>query len=107
MSKKIGRPKKEIDLEELKKLASIQCTVEEICSIMEVSKDTFYTRLKEDEAFSDAYKKARDTGKCSLRRHQYVLAQKGNASMLIWLGKQYLGQVDTPVGTGEDDLEFV
>ena len=30
--------------------------------------------------------------KTSLRRAQFELAMKGNPTMLIWLGKQYLGQ---------------
>lgn len=30
----------------------------------------------------------------SLRRQQIALAEKGNATMLIWLGKQLLGQSD-------------
>ena len=33
-------------------------------------------------------------GKISLRRYQFRQAEKGNASLLIWLGKQYLGQTD-------------
>ena len=47
--------------------------------------------------FADAYKKFSATGKTSLRRHQFDLAKKGNAAMLIWLGKQYLGQSDKPI----------
>lgn len=30
----------------------------------------------------------------SLRRAQMKLAESGNATMLIWCGKQYLGQTD-------------
>lgn len=37
----------------------------------------------------------RGKGKISLRRHQMRLAEK-NATMAIWLGKQYLGQTDRP-----------
>ena len=35
-----------------------------------------------------------ESGRASLRRMQYVAAKKGNATMQIWLGKQYLGQKD-------------
>ena len=36
----------------------------------------------------------RKAGFVSLRRKQYELAMAGNATMLIFLGKQYLGQSD-------------
>ena len=39
-------------------------------------------------------KKGRDQGKTSLRRMQWEKAQSGNTTMLIWLGKQMLGQKD-------------
>ena len=47
--------------------------------------------------FAEAYKKFSATGKTSRRRSQFDLANKGNATMLIWLGKQYLGQTDKPI----------
>lgn len=44
-------------------------------------------------SFSEVFKQKRGTGKISLRRAQFRLAEK-NANMAIWLGKQYLGQRD-------------
>jgi hypothetical protein len=32
----------------------------------------------------------------SLKRKQFDMAMKGNVTMLIWLGKQTLGQRDVP-----------
>ena len=43
--------------------------------------------------FSDAFNTTSEIGKSSLRRIQFRLAEK-NASMAIFLGKQYLGQKD-------------
>ena len=43
--------------------------------------------------FSDIFKQKREIGKISLRRKQWKLAEK-NATMAIFLGKQYLGQRD-------------
>ena len=40
--------------------------------------------------------KGRATLKRRLRRKQLELALEGDKTMLIWLGKQMLGQVDTP-----------
>lgn len=83
-----GRPKKEINEKLIRDLASIQCTMNEIASITGVSVDTLERR------FADIIKEAKDTGKASLRRQQWALAQKGNATMLVWMGKQILGQRD-------------
>ena len=46
--------------------------------------------------FADVYKEKRQGGKASLRRQQFKIAET-NATMAIWLGKQYLGQSDNPV----------
>jgi ribosome biogenesis protein Tsr3 len=40
------------------------------------------------------FKKKSAGGKMSLRRKQFEVAQKGNVSMLIFLGKNYLDQSD-------------
>ena len=84
-----GRPKKEIDYQTVEKLASIQCTQEEIANFLEMSVRT----LQRDEEFCRIYKKGQDNGKMSLRRYQFKLAEK-NTAMAIFLGKQYLGQRD-------------
>ena len=85
----MARPKKVIDYEVVEKLASIQCTQQEIANFLELSTDT----LRRDEKFCTIYKKGIENGKMSLRRKQFKLAEK-NASMAIFLGKQYLGQTD-------------
>lgn len=86
-----GRPKKEINYKLAESLAGIFCTMEEIASILDVSVRT----LERDEEFCRVFSKGKETAKSSLRRCQYKLAQT-NATMAIWLGKQYLGQRDNP-----------
>ena len=83
-----GRPKIKLDYSLIERLAYIQCTQEEIAEIVQVSVRT----LQRDDEFCRVYKKAHETGKSSLRRFQWKAAEKGNPTMLIWLGKQYLGQ---------------
>ena len=85
-----GRPKKQIDYELVRKLANIQCTQEEIASVLGVSTRT----LQRDEEFRRIYKEEMDSGKISLRRMQWRAADRGSNTMLVWLGKQYLGQRD-------------
>ena len=51
-----------------------------------------------------------DKQKIQLREKQWEVAMEGNVQMLIWLGKQYLGQKDTPETKWEnpvDAVEFV
>lgn len=94
-----GRPKMEIDYKLVEDLGSIMCTMNEIASILGCST----SKLEKDEEFMRVYKKALDNGKMSLRRQQYQLAMKGNCTMLIWLGRQYLGQTDKVESEGEED----
>lgn len=91
----MGRPKKEIDREEFEKLCGIMCTEEEICCWFDVTDKTLTRWCKETygESFSEVYAKKREKGKISLRRSQFRLAEK-NATMAIFLGKNYLGQRD-------------
>lgn len=84
-----GRPKKVIDYNLTEKLAHIMCTQEEIATMFDCDVRT----LQRDEEFCRVFKKGKENGKMSLRRTQFKLAEK-NASMAIFLGKQYLGQRD-------------
>lgn len=92
----MARPRKEIDFNELEKLCNIQCTAEEAAAWFGVSPDTIDRRLKEEYGigFAEYFKQNRDIGKISLRRKQFQAAMSGNTSMLIWLGKNQLGQSD-------------
>ena len=98
--KKIGgRPRAEIDLDLVEKLASIFCTMEEISNILGLGLGT----LSKRPDFTETYKKGKEKGKASLRRLQWKHAQT-TPTMAIWLGKQYLGQKDTP-DTDIDDTD--
>lgn len=100
----MGRPKIDIDFELVDNLIKIFCTGEEIASVLGVHYDTLYNRVKEefDMTFSDYIKSKQGEGKASLRRMQWKKAQAGNSTMLVWLGKQYLGQTDKQELTGKD-----
>lgn len=100
---KAGRPKQKpgvkamvIDLSRLPALCRIQATGEECASVLGISLDTLERRLKTEHGctFSEFYNRHAAPGKCSLRRLQWKLARAGNPTMLIWLGKQWLGQTD-------------
>lgn len=97
----MARPEIPIDWKTVDNLCKIQCTGEEIASVLNVSYDTLERRIKKEfnQSCADYIAEKRQGGKASLRRAQWKLAteDKGNATMLIWLGKQYLNQKDTPV----------
>ena len=84
------------DFERIINMIRIHCTKEEIASVFQMSPDTLGRRIQDRgyENFADLYKRYSGEGAASLRRAQWQLAQNGNATMLIWLGKQILGQRD-------------
>lgn len=82
----MARPRLEIDEDTVEKLASIMCTMEEMSHILGCSVDTLERR------FADVINKGRNNGKMSLRRWQWEACKKGNSALLIWMGKQHLGQ---------------
>ena len=103
----MARPRKEIDQRQFENLCGLQCTLEEICDWFGVTDKTLNSWCKRtySESFSEVFRQKRSTGKISLRRSQWRLAEK-NASMAIWLGKQYLGQKDiVEVGVEKDNVQ--
>ena len=91
----MARPRKEIDQKQFENLSGLQCTLEEICGWFDVTDKTLDSWCKRtyNASFSEVFKQKRGNGKISLRRMQWRLAEK-NATMAIWLGKQYLDQRD-------------
>lgn len=96
-----GRPRKEIDKTQFEKLCGMQCTLDEIAGFFSCSQDTIerWSKTTYNVNFADAFKMYSASGKISLRRAQFRLAER-NAAMAIWLGKQYLGQKETIDTTG-------
>ena len=105
---KAGRPKIEISKEEFEKLCDLQCTLSEISGWFKCSEDTIERFCKREYGsnFADIYKKCSQGGKISLRRNQFKIAET-NASMAIWLGKQYLGQRDIVEDGNQESNELV
>lgn len=93
----MARPKKQISEKLVEDLAGIGCTIPEIAKVAGCSESTIKRR------FAPILEKGRAKLKTSIRRHQIQVAEKGNVSMLIWLGKNYLGQADSPPPTDVPD----
>ena len=91
-------PKKKIELTEeqkIEKLASYGLTNKEIAEALGYSENTLQRN------FDIFLIKGRANLKMKLKRKQFAVAMQGNVVMLIWLGKQYLGQSEKTQETGE------
>lgn len=91
-----GRPKKQIDKDQFEKLCGLQCTLEEFCCYFDCDNKTLEKWCKRTykQNFSEVFRVKKGNGKISLRRKQFELAMSGNPTMLIWLGRNMLGQTD-------------
>ena len=92
-----------IDKKQFENLCGLQCTLLEICDFFDVEDDTLNSWCKKTygTTFSEVFKLKRGKGQISLRRMQWKLAEK-NASMAIFLGKQYLGQKDVIINENKN-----
>ena len=94
--KLMARPQKQIDWDQVEKMCAIHCTGEEQAAVLGVDYDTLNAACKREQGlgFSDYFKQKASNGKMCLRRKQYTAAMDGNTTMLVWLGKNWLGQTD-------------
>lgn len=99
----MGRKLRELDYELIKRLAALQCTEKEICAAIEANYSWFSDRKSHDELLQEALEDGYEVGKTSLRRKQWDIANQGNVTMCIWLGKQYLKQSDHNTISGDKE----
>jgi transcriptional antiterminator len=86
-----GRPPVDLDEAQLELLAKVGATHWEMAAHFGVTERTIENKLKQ-EKYKAAIERGKGKGNVSLRRKQMELALKGDRTMLIWLGKQRLGQ---------------
>jgi len=93
----MGRPKKELSVDEFEKLCALQCTQEEICGWFDVHDETLTRWIKEtygeESSFSEIFRLKKGKGKISLRRNMWKQAEK-SAAVAIFLAKNHLGMKD-------------
>lgn len=80
---------------------AIQCSLQEVAAFFahklgSCSPDTIerWCERTYGRNFADVQEEKRNFGRISIRRAQFRLLEKGNVSMCIFLGKNYLGQSD-------------
>jgi hypothetical protein len=94
----IGRNKVVIPEDEVAQLSQYHCTNKEMADFYGVPLQTFM------DNFRDIIDKNRIITKQRLRKAQLDLALKGDRVMLIWLGKNILGQAESPVNTDNSQV---
>lgn len=65
-----------------------------------ITREAFNRGPKKRPEVMEAIERGQGKGRASLRRAQFLAALKGDRTMLIWLGKQLLGQTDKVENTG-------
>lgn len=100
MGIEVGRAenKKIIDPKEVEKLASIGLKNSEISEYLEIDDSTLTYNFKRNLI------KGRHNLKVSLRQAQIKYALEGSNALLIWLGKNILGQSDTPNNSDNNQI---
>ena len=83
-----GRPRKIVDAKQVENYAKLGCSDVDIAQMLMVSA----RHIKRH--FAELLEKSRAERRTVIRGWQYEAAKKGNVTMMIWLGKQELGQSD-------------
>lgn len=103
----VGRNKRVVDPLQVETYAQLGCKETEIARLVSIDRDTLRYN------FAEELERGKANLKMSLRRKQVEVALTGNVAMLIWLGKNILGQGDNgsageetePLPWSESELE--
>ena len=92
----MARTKAPIDWDRVEKMAMAGANGVQIAAALGIHYNTLDKRSKEDLKcdFSEYLTTKREKGNERLLRKQYDIAMGGDKTMLVWLGKQRLGQAD-------------
>lgn len=102
-AKKVTKPKFVPDYAMLEAIAGLFPTDEEIAVRLGCSVRTVRTLKKEDDEYIRIINEQQQNAKMKLRQLQFQQAMNGNTTMLIFLGKQKLGQADTVKHQGDPE----
>jgi len=100
MDEGLGRPVSQIDWKKVEDLLMAGCMGTGIAAYLGISAQTLYDRcfIEKGILFSQFSHEKKEKGDEILRAHQYAkalgLTDKGDNTLLIWLGKTRLKQID-------------
>lgn len=94
MTNSVGRPKKELDWKVLDSILQFGANLIDCSDILNLSEDTIQKRIRDqfDLTFTEYRHRKMSKMRMKLLQKQFDVAMKGSTALLIWLGKQYLGQ---------------
>lgn len=97
--KPTGRPRIELDPKQAKIFGYFRATYDTMAEQIGCHVDTIRAAMQdEDSEFSKEYKKGFSSMKMKLSEAQVKTAiEEHNPTLLVWLGKQYLNQKDSPM----------
>ena len=97
--KPVGRPRIELDPKQAKIFGYFRATYDTMAEQIGCHVDTIRAAMQDDKSeFSKAYKKGFSGMKMKLSEAQVKTAiEDRNPTLLVWLGKQYLNQKDSPM----------
>jgi len=96
--KPVGRPRIELDPKQAKIFGYFRATYDTMAEQIGCHVDTIRAAMQDENSeFSKAYKNGFSSMKMKLSEAQVKTAiEEHNPTLLVWLGKQYLGQKDIP-----------
>ena len=97
--KPVGRPRIELDPKQAKIFGYFRATYDTMAEQIGCHVDTIRAAMQDDKSeFSKEYKKGFSGMKMKLSEAQVKTAiEDRNPTLLVWLGKQYLNQKDSPM----------
>jgi hypothetical protein len=105
----MGRPKKEINKRTFEGAVKVGCTLEDVCSIFQVTDKPLNAWCKETygQTFSEVFKKFAGEQKKSLRLNMMQMS-RDKPAVAIFMAKNMLGWSDnpTPMADGSEAVDF-
>jgi hypothetical protein len=92
-----GRPRKKFDLKKVEHCGKLGSSFEDMAAMLDCSLSTISALMNDEGSeFSKSYKKGLANTSSRIRSKQIKMAVNGVVPMSIWVGKNLLGQFDTP-----------
>ena len=101
-----GRPPAKIDWAKVEELTVSGCLGSEIAGVFGIAPSTLYEHVEKNYGikFSEFRQQFLSKGDAYVRAAQFKKAIKGDNSMLIWLGKNRLGQKEKSQSEADEEL---
>ena len=97
MTKKITKPKIEINLKQVEALAARGLTQQQIADSLGISESTLYTNKRENVDFAEAIKRGKAKGIATVTNKLFAKIEEGNLTATIFYLKTQAGWKETNV----------